>query len=62
MGGSISAQTEIAMPSDLLLLINDTNEGGGGYPPSRIQKGVVLARGSTDLSEEGIEYYYVTFL
>ena len=48
------------MLGDLSLLINDTNEGGGGHPTSRIQKGLVLARGSTDLSDEVSGRYYVT--
>jgi hypothetical protein len=51
-----SAQTEIAIHGDLSFLINDTNEGGGEFPTRRIQKGLVLARGATDLSEEGVGF------
>ena len=56
MTGSISAQTEIAMPADLSLMINDASEGCGEYPTCRIQKGLVLAHGSKDLSEEGVGF------
>jgi hypothetical protein len=37
-------------------LITDVSEGGVEYLSSRIQKGLVLARGSKDLFEEGIGF------